>query len=106
MNKKMLLLVLSILIIVGICSKVKTETISSQNSSQITIHVENKENTPYSSSSLNKDPQQSKRSSTFNNSKLPLTNAQKQQGFLVGFSLLLIGVTCFFKKLKRGKEYE
>lgn len=103
MIKKILVLILALFMVSGLHSKIKAETPSSQATSQITLHVENKGSTPSSSKPSNSEAQKNKKTPT---GKLPLTNAQRETGLLVGGLLLLLGLTCLVVKRKRGVEHE
>lgn len=109
MIKKILVLSLALFMIGGLHSKVKAETPSSQANSQITLHVENKGSTPSSSKPSHSGPQDNKKAPSSRNSNtkvLPLTNAQKQTGFVVVGLLIFLSLTCFVVKRKRGAEHE
>ncbi|MGL5896489.1 MAG: LPXTG cell wall anchor domain-containing protein [Lactococcus lactis] len=102
MIKKIIVLILALFMVSGLHSKVKAETSSSQANSQITLHVENKGSIPSSSRPSNSESQKNKKTPTSN---LPLTNAQRETGLLVGGLLLLLGLTCLVVKRKRGAEH-
>lgn len=119
MSRKLFVVILALFMIAGLHSKVRAETPSSQATSQITLHVENKGSTPSSSKPSPSEPLDSKNDSSSRAShseaqknkktpvkELPLTNAQKQVGLLVGGFLLLVGLTCLVVKRKRGVEHE
>lgn len=120
MSKKLLVLILALFMISGLHSKVKADTPSSQATSEITLHVENKGSPLSSSKPSNNESHENKKDSSFSKAsnseaqknkktpkgKLPLTNAQKETGLLVGELLLLLGLTCMVVKRKRGAEHE
>lgn len=103
MIKKILVLIMALFMVSGLHSKAKAETPSSQATSQITLHVENNGSTPSSSKPSNNESHENKKTPK---GKLPLTNAQKETGLLVGGLLLLLGLTCLVVKRKRGAEHE